>query len=108
LNEIAHQSGVGMQLDEGAIPVKQQVAAACELLGIDPLYVANEGKLIAICEKAEAQRLLAAMREHPLGHDAAIIGQVTQDENGFLELKTSFGGSRILEWLAGEQLPRIC
>lgn len=108
LNEIAHQSGVGLRLDEVAVPVKPQVAAACELLGIDPLYVANEGKLIAICAGDEAARLLEVMRGHPLGRDAAIIGRVTEDEDGFVELATAFGGSRILEWLAGEQLPRIC
>lgn len=108
LNEIAHQSGVGFELDERAIPVKPQVAAACELLGIDPLYVANEGKLIAICASADAERLLATLRQHPLGQDAAVVGRVTDDEHRFLELKTAFGGSRILEWLAGEQLPRIC
>jgi len=108
LNEIAHQSGVGFELEERAIPVKPQVAAACELLGIDPLYVANEGKLIAICASADAEKLLAIMRQHPLGRDAAVVGRVTDDEHRFLELKTAFGGSRILEWLAGEQLPRIC
>ena len=108
LNEIGHQSGVGFELEEAAIPVKQQVAAACELLGIDPLYVANEGKLIAICDPRDAEKLLAVMKRNPLGREAAIIGRVVDDENGFLELKTTFGGSRILEWLAGEQLPRIC
>lgn len=108
LNELAQQSGVGMRLDEPAIPVKPQVAAACELLGLDPLYVANEGKLICICPAAEAERLLAAMRAHPLGREAAMIGTVSADANGFVEMQTRFGGSRVVDWLAGEQLPRIC
>jgi hydrogenase expression/formation protein HypE len=108
LNEIAWQSGVGVRLDEKAIPVKQQVAAACELLGIDPLYVANEGKLIAVVAPTDADRVLTAMKAHPLGKDAARIGTIVEDENGFVQLETAFGGSRILDWLAGEQLPRIC
>jgi hydrogenase expression/formation protein HypE len=109
LNEIAHQSKVGFRLQESAVPVKQQVAAACELLGIDPLYVANEGKLVAICPEKDAERLLATMRAHPLGRDSARIGRVVADaENCFVELETTFGGVRILDWLTGEQLPRIC
>jgi hydrogenase expression/formation protein HypE len=108
LNEIAAQSGVGMMLQEKAIPVKPVVAAACELLGLDPLYVANEGKLIAICAGADAERLLAAMRGHPLGRDAAVIGEVTVDDHHFVQLTTAFGGRRIVDWLAGDQLPRIC
>ncbi|MBL8935954.1 MAG: hydrogenase expression/formation protein HypE [Archangium sp.] len=108
LNEIAWQSGVGFKLDERAIPVKPQVAAACELLGIDPLYVANEGKLLAIVAPHDADKVLAAMKAHPLGRDSARVGTVIEDENGFVQLETSFGGSRILDWLAGEQLPRIC
>jgi hydrogenase expression/formation protein HypE len=109
LNEIAQQSGVGFRLIEGAIPLQSQVVAACELLGIDPFYVANEGKLIAICASEDADRLLAAMRGHPLGQNAAQIGTVVAgQDNCFVELRTTFGGSRILDWLAGEQLPRIC
>ena len=108
LNEIAGQSGVGMMLDEKAIPVKPVVAAACEFLGLDPLYVANEGKLIAICAAADAERLLAAMRAHPLGQDAARIGEVIADDHHFVQLTTAFGGRRIVDWLAGDQLPRIC
>ena len=108
LNELAQQSGVGMRLDEAAIPIKPQVAAACELLGLDPLYVANEGKLICICPAAEAERLLTVMRAHPLGAEAAIIGEVLADHNGFVEMTTRFGGGRVVDWLAGEQLPRIC
>lgn len=109
LNEIARQAAVGMKLTEADIPVRPQVAAACELLGIDPLYVANEGKLVAICADRDAERLLDVMRAHPLGPYAARIGTVTNDrEQNFVELETTFGGSRILDWLAGEQLPRIC
>jgi len=108
LNEIAAQSGVGMMLQEKAIPVKPVVAAACELLGLDPLCVANEGKLIAICAAADAGRLLAAMRAHPLGRDAAVIGEVIADHHHFVQLTTAFGGRRIVDWLAGDQLPRIC
>ena len=108
LNEIAGQSGVGMMLQESAIPVKPVVAAACELLGLDPLNVANEGKLIAICASADAPKLLAAMRAHPLGHDAALIGELTADAHHFVQLSTAFGGRRIVDWLASDQLPRIC
>jgi hydrogenase expression/formation protein HypE len=108
LNEIAHQSGVGMILDEDAIPVRGEVAAACELLGLDPLYVANEGKLVAICAPEDAETLLNVMRGHPLGSDAAIIGTVREDDHRFVQLETTFGGKRIVDWLAGEQLPRIC
>ncbi len=108
LNEIASQSGVGMQLQESAIPVHPEVAAACELLGLDPLYVANEGKLVAICPAADAEQLLATMQAHPLGQQAAIIGQVVADADGLVQLETRFGGGRIVDWLAGEQLPRIC
>ena len=108
LNEIARQSRVGMRLEEPAIPVRPEVHAACELLGLDPLYVANEGKLVAICPEADAERLLAAMRAHPLGRDAARIGTVVTDANHFVQMRTGFGGSRMVDWLAGEQLPRIC
>jgi hydrogenase expression/formation protein HypE len=108
LNEIAHQSRVGMQLEESAIPVKAAVRGACELLGLDPLNVANEGKLIAICAARDAERLLAAMRAHPLGRDAAIVGSVVEDPDWFVQMTTSFGGRRMVDWLTGEQLPRIC
>ncbi len=108
LNELAWQSKVGFSLEERAIPVKPQVSAACELLGIDPLYVANEGKLVAIVAAQDAERVLEAMRAHPLGREAATIGTVVPDAEFFVQLETSFGGSRILDWLAGEQLPRIC
>lgn len=108
LNEIARQSGVGMLLDEAAIPLKAAVAAACEFLGLDPLYVANEGKLVAVCAAEDADRLLAAMRTHPLGAQAAVIGEVIEDEQGFVQMVTRLGGRRVVDWLAGEQLPRIC
>lgn len=108
LNEIAHQSGVGMVLDEATIPVAPGVRAACELLGLDPLHVANEGKLVAICPPQDAPRLLAAMRADPLGREAAIIGEVVADPDRFVQMRTGFGGRRMLDWLAGEQLPRIC
>ncbi len=108
LNELAQQSGVGMRLREADIPVDEQVLAACELLGLDPLYMANEGKLACICAAQDAERLLEVIRAHPLGRRAAIIGEVVADEHGFVQMETRFGGSRIVDWLAGEQLPRIC
>jgi len=108
LNEIAGQSGVGMMLQEKALPVRPAVNAACEFLGLDPLYVANEGKLVAICAPGDAEKLLAAMRGHPLGVDAAMIGTVHEDAHHFVQMTTGFGGKRIVDWLSGEQLPRIC
>ncbi len=108
LNEIARQSGVGMRLEEDSIPVRAEVAAACEFLGLDPLYVANEGKLVAICDPGDCGRLLEAMRAHPLGRDAARVGEVVEDPHHFVQMRTGFGGSRMVDWLAGEQLPRIC
>ncbi len=108
LNEIAQQSGAGMVLQESAIVVNQPVAAACEFLGLDPLYVANEGKLLAVCAPLDAERLLATMRAHPQGRDASIIGEVIEDAHGFVQMVTRMGGRRVVDWLAGEQLPRIC
>lgn len=108
LNEIAKASGVGMLLREDAIPVRTEVRGACEILGYDPLYVANEGKLVAICAPDDADRVLRAMRSHPLGKDAARIGAVHADSERFVQVRTSVGGVRILSWLEGEQLPRIC
>lgn len=108
LNELAQQSAVGFRLDEDAVPVRPEVAAACELLGLDPLYVANEGKLVAVAAPEAADALLAAVRAHPLGRDAAIIGEVIDDDHHFVQMTTAFGGGRIVDWLAGEQLPRIC
>jgi hydrogenase expression/formation protein HypE len=108
LNEIARQSGVGMLLQEKALPVSPLVAAACEFLGLDPLYVANEGKLVAICAETDAEKLLSAMRKHPLGAQAAIIGSVHEDPQHFVQMATALGGKRIVDWLTGDQLPRIC
>ncbi len=108
LNEIARQSGVGMLLDETAIPLQPAVAAACEFLGLDPLYVANEGKLVAIVAVADVDRVLAAMRAHPLGAAAARIGTVQADPGHFVQMTTCLGGRRNVDWLSGEQLPRIC
>jgi hydrogenase expression/formation protein HypE len=108
LNEIAHQSGVGIRIEEDALPIRPEVAAACELLGLDPLFVANEGKLVAFVVPEAADRLLSIMRSHPLGRDAALIGHAVADDNHFVQMTTSFGGGRIVDWLSGEQLPRIC
>jgi hydrogenase expression/formation protein HypE len=108
LNEIARQSHVGMLIDEAAIPILPQVEAACELLGLDPLYIANEGKLVAAVAPEAADAVLAAMRAHPLGAQAARIGVVEADEHRFVRMQTRFGGQRIVDWLSGEPLPRIC
>lgn len=108
LNEIARQSGVGILLQERALPILPEVAAACEFLGFDPLYVANEGKLLAFVAAADAERLLAVMRAHPLGRRSALIGSVHEDAHHFVQMSTAFGGRRIVDWLSGEQLPRIC
>ncbi|MHB1104459.1 MAG: hydrogenase expression/formation protein HypE [Devosia sp.] len=108
LNEIARQSKAGMVIREAAVPVKPEVAAACELLGLDPLNIANEGKLVAICDTADAEALLAAMQAHPKGRDAAIIGEAVADDHALVRMHTRLGGMRIVDWIAGEQLPRIC
>ncbi|MFA6220142.1 MAG: hydrogenase expression/formation protein HypE [Erythrobacter sp.] len=108
LNELAEAGQVGLMLEESAIPVSAQVAAACELLGLDPLHIANEGKLVCICEEAEADRLLDIMRSHPEGANAQAIGRVTPDNPGFVRMVTAIGGTRVIDWLSGEQLPRIC
>lgn len=108
LNEIALQSQIGFIIEENKIPVRSEVAGACELLGLDPLYVANEGKLIAICAPQDSEKLLATMQLHPLGKNSAIIGKVCEDKRNFVQLKTKLGGMRIVDWLTGEQLPRIC
>jgi hydrogenase expression/formation protein HypE len=108
LNEFARASGVGIQIDEQAVPVPPAVNAACELLGLDPFYVANEGKLVAVVPPETAGPLLDAMRAHPRGQDAAIIGRVTGDHPGVVTARTGIGGSRVIDTLVGEQLPRIC
>lgn len=108
LNEIAQISGVGIQLEEEAVPVRREVRGACELLGLDPLYIANEGKLIAICAPEAAPSLLAAMHRHPLGADASLIGKVTAQNPGLLTMRTTLGAARIVDMLANDPLPRIC
>jgi hydrogenase expression/formation protein HypE len=108
LNEIAAQSGVGVRLRESDIPVREAVRGACELLGLDPLNVANEGKLIAVVAAEAADALLAAMRQHPLGAEAAIVGEIVEDPLGLVRMVTGIGGERVIDWLHGEQLPRIC
>lgn len=108
LNEIASRSGVGMTLDERTIPIREEVRGACEMLGLDPLYVANEGKLVAVVEPGAAEPLLNAMRGHPLGREAEIIGTVTANDPGLVVMRTTLGTTRIVDMLAGDQLPRIC
>ena len=108
LNEIAAQSRVGMELDESTIPVQEAVRGACELLGLDPLYVANEGKLVAIVEPEHAERILAAMHAHPLGKEARVIGRVTEGNQSMVMMRTTLGTTRIVDMLSGDQLPRIC
>jgi hydrogenase expression/formation protein HypE len=107
-NEIAQSSGVGIQLEEKTIPVREEVRGACELLGLDPLYIANEGKLLAISAPEDADRLLAAMQRHPLGSAASIIGKVTSENSGLLTMRTTLGAVRIVDMLANDPLPRIC
>lgn len=108
LNELASAASVGVELVEAAIPIRPEVHAACEMLGLDPLYVANEGKLVAVAPPADAERLLDCMRSHPLGQEAAIIGQIVADHAGMVLLRSLVGGERVVTMLAGEQLPRIC
>jgi hydrogenase expression/formation protein HypE len=108
LNEIAKRAGVGMLLREQSIPVRDSVKGACEVLGLDPLYVANEGKLLAIVAPDMAQAVLERMRQHVLGQDAAIIGEVVPEHPGMVLMKTQIGGTRVLDVMFGEQLPRIC
>ena len=108
LNEIARQSGVSMMLEEEAIPVRAAVAAGCELLGFDPLYVANEGKLVAIVADEAAVEVLSAMRSHPLGREACRIGAVQSGPVGRVGLRTRLGTTRVVDMLSGEMLPRIC
>lgn len=108
LNEFAISSGTGLSIEEEAVPIKAAVQGACELLGFDPLYLANEGKLVAVVSPESAQLLLRAIKAHPLGLDAAIIGTVLAQPKGRVLLETSVGNTRILDMLSGEQLPRIC
>ena len=108
LNEIAMRSGVGMMLHEDQIPVRETVRGACEMLGLDPLYVANEGKLLAVVSAELAPKLLHRMQSHPLGRESRMIGQVMETPQGMVLMKTSIGGTRVVDTLFGEQLPRIC
>ena len=108
LNEFAQASQVAIRVHESMLPLREEVKGACEILGLDPLYLANEGKLVAIVPAADASRVLAAMRAHPAGSDAAIIGEVSDEPRGIVVLHTGFGGQRIVDMLIGEQLPRIC
>jgi hydrogenase expression/formation protein HypE len=108
LNELAASSRVGLALDETAIPVRPAVMAACEMLGMDPLYVANEGKLVAIVPPDHAEAVLDAMRRHPLGRDSAIIGRAVEDHPGMVVAQTAIGGRRVVDLPLGEILPRIC
>jgi len=108
LNEIAESAEVGITILENLIPVSEEVMGACEILGFDPLYVANEGKLLAFVSPTAADKVLAAMRAHPFGKNAVIIGEVSHDHKGTVIMKTRIGGSRVVDMLSGEQLPRIC
>ena len=108
LNEFVEGTALGIELEEAQIPVRPQVQAACNMLGLDPLYCANEGKLLAVVAPEDADKVLAAMKNHELGTDAAVIGEVTERYPGKLTLRTAFGGSRVLQKLSGAQLPRIC
>jgi hydrogenase expression/formation protein HypE len=108
LNELAAASGVGVELNEAAIPLRHEVRGACEMLGLDPLYVANEGQLVAVVPPGVAERVLAAMQAHPLGRAAAIIGRVVAGHPGLVTLRSLIGGERVVSMLSGEQLPRIC
>ena len=107
-NELAQACGLGVLLDEERLPVRPMVNGACELLGIDPLYVANEGKFVAVVAPDEAEAAVAAMRAHPLGQEACIIGEIVEQPQGIVALRTPFGGSRIVDMLVGDPLPRIC
>ena len=108
LNELAAATNVGVEISETAIPLRPEVRGACEILGLDPLYVANEGKLIAVVPPGDSDRLLTVMRAHPLGRDAAVIGEVVTDHPRIVTLRSLVGGRRVVTMLAGEQLPRIC
>ena len=108
LNEIAAASSVAIEIEEVATPIRPEVKAFCEILGLDPLYLANEGKLVAVVPRAEEEAALAAMQAHPYGTGAALIGRALAGEGGRVTMRTSFGGRRIVDMLVGEQLPRIC
>lgn len=108
LNEIASQSAVGIEMDEEAVPVSPEVQSACEFLGLDPLYIANEGKLIVIVEGGAAEKALEIIRRNPHGKNASVIGTVTEENPGTVRMKTLLGGHRLVDWLNSDPLPRIC
>ena len=108
LNELAIASNVGIEFNETDIPIYSEVNAACEMLGLDPFYIANEGKMIIVLPENKADKVLLAMRSHPLGKDSAIIGKVVNDHPGMVTARTSIGGMRVVDLPAGELLPRIC
>jgi hydrogenase expression/formation protein HypE len=108
LNEFAEASAVSIEIDEAATPLREAVKGFCEILGLDPLYLANEGKIVAVVPRSESAAALAALRADPLGRDAAIIGEVGDGEKGRVTMRTALGGRRIVDMLVGEQLPRIC
>ena len=108
LIEFAEESGVGIVIDEKTLPVKDAVRGACEILGLDPLYVANEGKLVASVPADKADAVLAAMKKNPFGKDSVIIGEVVEEPRAKVLMRTLIGGTRIVDMLSGEQLPRIC
>ncbi len=108
LNELAVGSGVGIVIDEASIPIRPEVHSACEMLGLDPMYVANEGKLIVVVSESDTEFLLDTVQSHPLGRDAAVIGTVVSDHAGMVVMRSLIGGQRVVTMLAGEQLPRIC
>jgi hydrogenase expression/formation protein HypE len=108
LNEIASSAQVGITIDESLIPISDEVRGACEILGFDPLYVANEGKLLAFVSPDDADKVLETMKQHPLGTSSAIIGEVVSLHPGMVTMKSSIGGTRVVDMLSGEQLPRIC
>lgn len=108
MNELVEGAGFGLLMDEAAVPVRTEVASACELLGLDPLHIANEGKLVCICDADKVQTLLDVMAQHSEGSEARCIGEVCAEQPGFVRMKTAIGGMRVVDWLSGEQLPRIC
>jgi hydrogenase expression/formation protein HypE len=108
LNEIAEAANIGILIEEEKIPLKDQVSGACEILGLDPLYLANEGKLIAVVDNEFALRILEEMRKNDLGKESEIIGEITAENRGLVTMLTQIGSKRIVDMISGEQLPRIC
>ena len=108
LNEWAHQYQVGITLNESALTINKEVLSACELLGLDPLFIANEGKVLIVCQQSDADKVLSVLHSHPKGEEASIIAKVDNEGKAYVNIMTSFGGTRRVDWLSGEQLPRIC